>query len=126
MTIVLDAWAVVAHLKGEPMTEDLDGLLASGDSVISEINLGEVVYTLTRSHGENVALDRVRDMRREIRSEAPDWALTLDAARLKGARPISYADAFAVATARRYEAALYTGDPEIIALSDLVKVVDLR
>jgi hypothetical protein len=35
-------------------------------------------------------------------------------------------DCFAIATARRYEAPLWTGDPEIIELADPSEIVDLR
>jgi predicted nucleic acid-binding protein len=42
--------------------------------------------------------------------------LVLSAARIKAAHPISYADAFAVATAKAEAARLATGDPEILAL----------
>jgi hypothetical protein len=40
----------------------------------------------------------------------------MEAAELKALHPISYADAFAVATARAERAVLVTGDPEILAL----------
>ncbi|HXJ95729.1 MAG TPA: PIN domain-containing protein [Terriglobia bacterium] len=43
--------------------------------------------------------------------------LILDAARLKSRFPISYADAFAVETARQRKAPLVTGDAEILELS---------
>ena len=36
--------------------------------------------------------------------------------RVKAAHPVSYADAFAVATARLEQAPVVTGDPELIAL----------
>jgi predicted nucleic acid-binding protein len=48
------------------------------------------------------------------------------AAQIKAGNRLSYADAFVVATAQRHSAPLYTGDPEIVALGDLVEVVDLR
>lgn len=68
----------------------------------------------------------VEALRRTVVSERPDWDLTASAARLKSRHRLSYADAFAVATARRHDAPLYTGDPEILALPSLVDVIDLR
>lgn len=126
MTIVLDAWALVAYLKGESAADAVEPAIRAGESIVSDINLGEVVYALSRSHGEQTALDRIRELRRRVHPEAPDWALTLAAARIKGRHPVSYADAFAVATAQRHDAPLYTGDPEIIGLAGTVEVVDLR
>ena len=42
--------------------------------------------------------------------------LILEAARMKAQHRLSYADAFAVATARLLGAPVLTGDPEILAL----------
>ena len=47
-------------------------------------------------------------------------------AQCKIKHPISYADAFAAATASMLEATLVTGDPEMIALVDLIDVEPLR
>jgi predicted nucleic acid-binding protein len=43
-------------------------------------------------------------------------SLVLEAARVKAKHPLSYADAFAVATGRVEKAPVITGDPEILAL----------
>lgn len=52
----------------------------------------------------------------------------ISAARIKAASRLSYADAFAAATARRHGLPVLTGDPEIVAIErDLdLEVVDLR
>jgi len=93
---------------------------------MSSINLGEVYYALVKSHGLAIADDRTAAIRRAIRIEDPDWALVVDAARLKARGGVSYADAFCVATAERHGAPLYTGDPEILALDVPAQRVDLR
>jgi ribonuclease VapC len=49
--------------------------------------------------------------------------LVLEAARLKARFPISYADAFAVATARAEGGPVLTGDPEIVNLPRRVVAV---
>jgi ribonuclease VapC len=46
----------------------------------------------------------------------------LEAARIKARLPISYADAFAVATAQRERAVIVTGDPEFRKVEHLVTV----
>jgi predicted nucleic acid-binding protein len=54
-------------------------------------------------------------------------ALALSAAKIKAAHPISYADAFAIATAKAENARLATGDPEVLALPrSVVSVMGLR
>ena len=47
-------------------------------------------------------------------------SLVLEAARVKAAHLLSYADAFAVATGRMEKASVITGDPEILALPNTV------
>jgi uncharacterized protein len=53
--------------------------------------------------------------------------LALEAARIKAHHRISFADAFAVATARLEHGVVLTGDPEIVALPrDVVRVIKLE
>ena len=125
MSSVLDAWATVAFLQGEPAAHRVRQALDDG-AVICDINLGEVLYTLLRNRGREEALDAVRDLRGALDAEAPDWELTRTAALMKAGGGLSYADSFAVATAKRHRMPLLTGDPEILASSDLVELVDLR
>jgi PIN domain nuclease of toxin-antitoxin system len=124
--VVLDAWAVLALLNDEPAAARVEHAIAADTGVISWINLGEVIYRAIPRRGERRALDAVRAVSRRLQVEDVDGALVTAAARLKAANRLSYADAFCVATARRHDAPLYTGDPEILALRDMVELVDLR
>lgn len=122
----LDAWAAVAFLQGEAPASRVRQALAEG-AVINDVSLGEVLYTLVRNRGSDAALDAVRDLRGALVAEAPDWELTRAAALVKAGGGLSYADSFAVATAKRRGAPLLTGDPEIVELAaDGVEVIDLR
>jgi len=125
VTSILDAWAAVAFRQGEPAAPRVRSALVAG-AAISDINLGEALYILARRQGGEAAISAVRELRGTLASEAPDWDLTRNAAMIKATGKLSYADAFAVATAQRHSAPLLTGDPEIIALNDSVEVVDLR
>ena len=98
----------------------------TGEALVSAINLGEVLYSLERTHGREQATELVDQIRSVITVEEPDWDLIAQAAHIKAGGRLSYADALCVATAQRHEAPLYTGDPEILALKDAVKLVDLR
>lgn len=125
--IVLDAWAIMALLKKEPAGPRVQRAVDEVDVAISAINLGESQYVLTKEGRDAPTVEAAMELlRRTIRVDLPDWPLVRAAARIKGARALSYADAFCVATAQRHRAALWTGDPEILALEDLVDVVDLR
>ena len=46
----------------------------------------------------------------------------LDAARVKASHALSYADAFAVATAVRLQATVVTGDAEFACVEELVEI----
>jgi predicted nucleic acid-binding protein len=127
MTAVLDAWAVMALLQDEPAAPHVAEVIATGGACMSAVNLGEAYYAIVRRRGRRFASDRVESIRQIVRVEDPDWELTRAAGDVKAGGGISYPDAFCVATARRHNALLYTGDPEIVALhgNDL-EVVDLR
>ena len=87
---------------------------------ISLINAGEVFYLIAKRHGAAPAERFLSELAMmPIQAILPDRRLILDAARLKSRFPISYADAFAVETARRENAVLVTGDPELLRLSKL-------
>lgn len=115
MTVVLDSWAVLRYLEdtGDAAAQVAD-LLERGRPLMSWINLGEVHYVLRRLHGEDDAIETVRDLRTVVDARLPDERLVLDAARIKADRPLSYADAFAAALAVAQEAVLWTGDPELL------------
>ncbi len=50
----------------------------------------------------------------------------LEAAKIKGQYPVSYADAFAIATAIRLEAVVVTADPEYHSVSKLLEILWLK
>ena len=127
MQAVLDAWAVMALLQDEPAAPRVRDVIATGGVCMSAVNLGEAYYAVKRRRGRRFAIERVESIRQIVRVEDPDWDLTRAAADVKAGGGMSYPDAFCVATARRYQVPLYTGDPEIVALhGDDLEVVDLR
>ena len=128
--VVLDAWAVLALLRGErPAAQTVRRYLRRAHTgttrvMLNLINFGEVYYRMTQIAGAKRAgegLNLLRSLPIELIQVRE--ALVLGAARLKAVHRLSYADAFAVATARSEKAPVLTGDPEIIALpQDVVSV----
>jgi predicted nucleic acid-binding protein len=121
--VVLDAWAVLAFLQREgqaaAMMRRLLRRAVRGNVQLrmSVINLGEVYYRLIQIAGPEQANVRLQQLRRLPIDMLPAREpLALSAARIKAAYPISYADAFAIATAKAEKARLATGDSEILAL----------
>jgi ribonuclease VapC len=91
---------------------------------VNEINVGEVFYIVAKhrslSEAERV-LRYLETLPLEIVSNG--YAEVIDAARVKARFPLSYADAFTVATAIRFGACVVTGDPEFAAVEDTVDIV---
>lgn len=123
---VLDSFALLAYLKKEKGFDKVKRLLASeGPQVfINDINLGEVYYIIARERGADKAdyfisvifpslpINHVSNSLQEV----------IEAARIKAKYSLSYADCFAVATARRESAPLITGDPEFKKVQDIIKI----
>ncbi len=126
MTIVLDAWAVTALFGDEDAAERVERALELERVVVSWINLGESFYNAIKRRGRPAADAALRSLLPLIEAETPDPPLVLAAATVKAQHRLSYADAFCVATGQRHRAPVWTGDPEILALDDLIDVIDLR
>jgi len=123
---VLDAWAVLALLQGEePAASRVKQLLsdAQGEDpelFISIINLGEVIYRVGKVKGEDEAWQTLDQIRRLPLTVVPAEEESVFAAvGFKMHHAISYADAFAAATADELEATLVTGDVELEQLNQI-------
>jgi predicted nucleic acid-binding protein len=91
---------------------------------VNEINVGEVYYMVAKHRSPSEAervLRYLETLPLEIVTNG--YAEVIEAARVKARFPLSYADAFAVATAIRLEACVVTGDPEFAAVEDTVDIV---
>ncbi|HSQ20022.1 MAG TPA: PIN domain-containing protein [Blastocatellia bacterium] len=116
--IVLDSWAVIAYLEGEPASEKVADIVADAHEqdiplLITVVNAGEVWYIIARQASSSDAdrsIKHLRDLGIEF-IEA-DWTLTYSAAYLKSKNKLSFADAFAAALAKDRKAQLITGDQE--------------
>jgi uncharacterized protein len=95
---------------------------------MSWMNLVEVHYRTIRDHGRQEAEQVLAELRPLITESLPGIATMKSASALKAEHPIALADCFAVALAEEEDAALLTGDPEIIDRAARLpcKVVDLR
>lgn len=127
MNSCLDSWVVLEWLDGgEPACARVDELLPSRP-VMSWINAVEVCYRTERDHGRAAADDVLRGLRTALALDMPGTGRMVGAARLKTSMSIALGDCFALATAAAHDAVLLTGDPEILARTDLpCSVEDLR
>ncbi len=129
---VLDSFALLAFLRGEPGEEKVAALLERAGERdqplhMSLVNYAEVKYMTIRKDGAG--------RWREIESELPTLPIELHpidrtladlAADFKARFKMSLADAFAAALAKEKKAELVTGDPEFKALEKEIRIHWLR
>jgi ribonuclease VapC len=126
--VVLDAFALLALVRAEPGQAQVvarlnDAARGACRVLMSTINVGEVLYRLERERGEAAATALVSRLGQSpVELHEATWARVVAAAHLKAQYRVSYADAFAVALAQEFEAALMTGDPEMRALAGVITV----
>ncbi len=120
---VVDSWAILALLLAEePGATAMRRYLRRAQSgnlrlLLNVVNLGEVFYRLLQLTGDTQAEERLGQVKALPIDIVPAREnLAIEAARIKARHPLSYADAFAVATGRLEKAPVLTGDPEILAL----------
>ena len=115
---ILDSYALLAYFQAEPAGAKVRNILkdAAADAskaFLSVISLGEIYYIVARKRGEEKAGEITEAISRlpvglvDVTKER-----VLAAARVKAQHPVSYADAFVVATAIEFTATIVTGDPE--------------
>jgi predicted nucleic acid-binding protein len=126
LTVCLDSWAVLRWLEGvDPAAGRVEEVLGERP-VMSWINVGEVFSITARAVGSEAAQTVVGDLRHLLTLDEVTPSRVLEAAEVKAAHPVAFADAFAVATSRAHGAVLLTGDAEIIEAGGDWEVEDLR
>jgi uncharacterized protein with PIN domain len=127
VTVCLDSWAILAWMDGEePALTRVEETIADRP-LASWVNLVEVYYRVERDQGRDAADETLADLRAALSLDLPGTARMIDVARLKARAPIALGDCFAIATAAAHDLVLFTGDPEIVELSDRpCRVEDLR
>jgi len=119
--IVLDAYAVLAFLKGEPAAPAVRGVLRDDRAALTAVGVAEVLDHLVRIVGSDPD-DAALDLAQLGLLDAPDIATsTAAAAGLLRARhyhrsrcTVSLADCIAAEVARSADAALATSDPHLL------------
>jgi predicted nucleic acid-binding protein len=127
-TWVLDSFALLALLGGEPGGEEVMRLLRQADNgetrlLMTWVNVGEVAYIVERRWG----VGRLHQVLATLEGTAVEIVpvergLALAAAHIKAMHPLAYADAFAAALAAKTGATLVTGDPEFQLLEGTLRI----
>lgn len=123
---VLDSFALLAYLKMESKFSKVKSHLISNDSIVlmNEINIGETYYILARERSSEKADYFITSIlpNLPIRQVGNTFQDVIEAARIKAAHSISFADCFIVATAIREKALIVTGDPEFKKVEHFVEI----
>ncbi len=130
-TVVLDTSAFLTLTGEEPGADTVqkfitDALAGEIDLHASFVSLTEIEYITRQKEGEEIARQRLADIKAlPIQWLHSDDALCEEAAKLKAAHKISFADAFVAATAQRLDATLVHKDPEFDVLKGVIKLHSL-
>ncbi len=119
---------MLAYLDGEPAAQQVRQVLRRARKkqlvvMFSLINYGECLYVTEREQGIQQAqraagiIDQLA-----LRIVPADRAHVFAAAHIKACYPVSYADAFSIALAKRNGARVMTGDPEFKAVESEISV----
>jgi predicted nucleic acid-binding protein len=125
---ILDTWAMLAYLDGEPAAPLVRQVLRLARRkraivLFSLINYGESLYVIEREHGLQQAQRAIGIIDQLAVQVVPaDRLLVFEAAHVKARHPISYADSFCVALARRHHGRVMTGDREFAAVESEVGI----
>lgn len=128
-SIVLDSWAIMAYLEGEPAAEKIADVIADAHDdgvplMMTVVNAGEVWYIVAR-RTTTAEADRTIKLIKDIGIKFidADWPLTKIAAGFKVKGNVSYADCYAAALTKQTKSALLTGDTEFRQLNDEIPIV---
>jgi len=127
-TIVLDTSACFALLENEAGADAVESQLVAAreDRAVihaSFATLTEVEYIITQERSAPDAAAALAKMKAwPVQWLHSDESLCGEAAKLKAAHKVSFADAFVAATAQRFNATLVHKDPEFDALNGVIKL----
>ena len=97
----------------------------SGNPILmNEINIGEVYYILFRKRGPEKADYFLQTILQSLPIVVVSNGFddVIKAAKIKAEYPLSFADCFAAATAKKNNSVIMTGDPEFKKIEDLVAI----
>ena len=126
--IVLDSWAIMSYLGGEPSAEKVADIMADAHEediplLMTVVNAGEVWYILAREVSVAEADSSIRQLRQlGISFIDADWELAHGAAGFKAKHKMSFADCFAAALAKQKKAHLITGDKEFTQVEGAISI----
>jgi predicted nucleic acid-binding protein len=127
-SFVLDTSAFIALDEREPGAGEVEAILAKAWLGQAEVHasfatLTELEYIRTQEKDAQQATELLSFAKSQpVKWHHTDDALCGEAAKLKAAHKVSFADAFVAATAKRVDAVLIHKDPEFNTLAGVIKL----
>jgi ribonuclease VapC len=124
LSVLLDAFALIALLRDEPAADEVETILRRGDVAMSAVNLAEALDVLQRVDGvERARLDSLTSplIHESVTLLVVDERTARDGGDLRARRyhrtraPLSLADCLLLAAARNASSAIATADPPLAA-----------
>src|SRR4030042_1259909 len=128
MTRILDAHALMAFLEKEKGHEKVQEYFVSAlendeTLLMTSVNFGEVYSIVLRECGKEKAEEIEKNIRTlPIKIVEVNWTLARQAARMKVALKMSYADCFSAALAKIHKGEVVTGDREFKEAENEIKI----
>jgi uncharacterized protein with PIN domain len=119
LTVLLDAFALIALLRDEPAADEVETILRRGEAAMSAVNLAEALDVLQRVDGvDRARLDALTGplIRESLALLAVEEQTARDGADIRARRyhrtraPLSLADCLLLAAARGAQAVVATAD----------------
>lgn len=121
MTVLIDSWTWIEYWKGGPYsTRSTRYIEGSEEAVVSTINLSEVYFWVMKYYDERLADQKISTMERRCYVIPVEREIALDAAKIKKKQGLALADSLILATARRMEASVVTGDADFRNVSNVI------
>ena len=127
-SVLLDTSAWLTWSQDEARADEVEAYFEEaldGEATLhaSFVTLTELEYITTQKFGA----DRAQELLETVEDKPVVWhqsdrRLCSEAAQLKAAHKVSFADAFVAATAKRCDAVLVHKDPEFAALQGIIKL----
>ena len=127
--IVIDSFALVSLFHKEAGWKKIKHVLydlssSKRKALLNIVNWGEFYYITKRRVGKSKAEEALALLEQlPVKLISVDDKLVKEAAEIKADYPLSYADAFCVATAQRSKGTIITNDPEFKLVQHLVPVI---
>jgi predicted nucleic acid-binding protein len=118
---LIDSWAWIEYFKGSEAGARAREIIEDDEeSIVSTINLAEVYRWILKFYGEEVADEKVDVIKKRCFVIDVDPEIAIASAKIKHEMRFGLGDAIVLATARRENAKVVTGDPDFKNLEGVI------